>query len=100
MEWSFLGESPDGAILAVFVQPRASRNEIRGAQGDELRVRLTSPPVDGAANKLCCQYFAKLFRIPKSNVVLLLGDKSRHKRLLLRDLSTDAVRDALAPFLS
>lgn len=100
MEWPFLEENSDGIALAIYVQPRASRNEICGTQGDELKVRLTSPPVDGAANRLCRQYFAKLFKVAKGDVVLLSGEKSRHKRLLLRHLSSDAARSALGPFLS
>lgn len=80
-----LTETSEGVRVAVYVQPRASRNELVGVQGEELRLRLTSPPVEGAANRLCCEFLADLCGVAKSQVVLLSGAKSRHKRLLVRD---------------
>lgn len=70
-------------MLLVQVQPRSSRNQLVGLQGDALKVKLTSPPVDGAANKACCAFLAKVFGIAKGDVDLVAGDKSRQKRLLL-----------------
>ncbi|MCK4535784.1 MAG: DUF167 domain-containing protein [Desulfuromonadales bacterium] len=78
-----LRQVPEGVEVRVFVQPRASRNKLVGLLGDELKVALTAPPVDGAANKACCVFFAKLCGLPKSSVRVLSGDSSRHKRLLL-----------------
>jgi uncharacterized protein len=85
-----------GAILQVFVQPRASRNQLVGLQGEELKVRLTSPPVEGAANKSCCEFFAKLFGVAKGAVELLAGETSRHKRLLVRNLPAEEARHILS----
>ena len=89
-----------GAILQILVQPRASRNEVVGVQGEELKVRLTSPPVEGAANKACCAYFAKLFGVAKSAVELLAGDTSRHKRVLVRGVTAAEVEKVVAPLLA
>jgi len=72
-----------GVELSLFVQPRASRNQVVGLQGGELKVRLTAPPVEGEANKACCVYVAKLCGLSKGCVTLVSGDASRHKRLLL-----------------
>lgn len=72
-----------GVEIFLYLQPRASRNKVVGLQGDELKVSLTAPPVDGAANKACCVYLAKLCGLPKNCVQLLSGETSRHKRLLL-----------------
>ncbi len=72
-----------GVEIFLCLQPRASRNKVVGLQGDELKVSLTAPPVDGAANKACCAFLAKLCGLPKSRVRLISGDTSRHKRLLL-----------------
>lgn len=74
----------DGLVLRLHVQPRASKCELCGIQNSALKVRLTSPPVDGAANKLCREFLARLFSLPVSAVELLSGETSRHKRLLLR----------------
>lgn len=71
----------DGVILNIHVQPRASRNQVYGLQGEALKIRLTSPPVDGAANKLCREYLADLFGVAKSYVEIISGETSRHKRV-------------------
>jgi uncharacterized protein len=67
--------------LSIYVQPRASKNQICGIQGEELKIRLTSPPVDGAANKLCREFIADLFSVSKTSVEIISGETSRHKRL-------------------
>jgi hypothetical protein len=77
----FLSTCDDSLILNVYIQPRASKNQICGIQDGELKIRLTSPPVDGAANKLCREFVADLFEISKSSVVIISGEASRHKRL-------------------
>ncbi|MCK9172358.1 DUF167 domain-containing protein [Desulfuromonas thiophila] len=84
-----------GVQLAVLVQPRASKNALCGLQGDELKLRLTSPPVDGAANKLCCDYLAKLLGCAKSAVSLVSGHSSRHKRLQIDGCSLAEVQQRL-----
>lgn len=81
----------DGVVIHLLVQPRASKNEIVGVQGDELKVRLTSPPVEGAANRLCCEFIAKRLGIAKSAVILEAGETSRHKRLFIPGASAQAV---------
>jgi hypothetical protein len=93
MPW--LREHRDGVTIDLHVQPRASKNEVVGVQGEELKVRLTSPPVEGEANRLCVEFFAKLLKVPKSTVELVAGEKSRHKRLLIRGMAAAAVRRAL-----
>jgi uncharacterized protein (TIGR00251 family) len=74
-------ETGEGVTFSVHVQPRASRNELCGLQGDELKLRLTSPPVDDAANRLCIEFLAKLLGVAKSNVSITAGTKSRHKTI-------------------
>jgi len=76
-------------LIALHVQPRASKNGVCGFFGDALKVRLTSPPVDGAANKLCCRFIAGLFGVAKGRVEIASGEKSRSKTLRIRDLSLD-----------
>lgn len=88
-------ETDEGIVLALHVQPRASKNEIVGVLGEELKIRLTSPPVEGAANKLCCSFFARLFGLPGRDVELVGGEKSRHKRLLLRGVDLRQVEEML-----
>jgi uncharacterized protein (TIGR00251 family) len=67
--------------LAVRVQPRASKNEVVGWQGQLLKVRLTAPPVDGAANTALIEYLAKALGLPKARVALIKGQTGREKML-------------------
>jgi len=55
----FIREHPEGIVFKVFVQPRSSKNQIVGAHGDALKVKVTAPPVAGAANRMCLKFLAK-----------------------------------------
>lgn len=76
----------DGAdlLLRVQAQPRASRNEVVGVQGDALKIRVAAPPVDGEANDALCRFISKCFGVPKSAVHVETGDASRHKTVRIR----------------
>ena len=70
----------EGVItLALRVQPRASRDEITGLHGDSLKVRITAPPVDGAANEHLLRFIARLFGVAPAQVRLLRGETGRDK---------------------
>jgi uncharacterized protein (TIGR00251 family) len=86
-------EKKEGLIFKIAVQPRASRNQVAGLRGDGLKIKLTAPPVDGAANKACLQLLAKNLGLPKSALAIHSGANSRTKRILLR-LAPDAARTA------
>ena len=88
-----------GVEIFLYIQPRASRNRVVGLQGEELKVSLTTPPVDGAANKACCAFLAKLCNLPRSCVKLVSGDNSRHKRWLLEGGSFKEISDRLKVLL-
>ena len=72
-------KTADGVLFNVHVQPRASRCEICPPKEGELRLRLTSPPVEDAANKQCVELIAKALGVAKSRVSIAAGAKSRHK---------------------
>lgn len=69
----------EGVLFPVHVQPRASRCQIAGVKDGELRVRLTSPPVEDAANRQCVELIAKSLGVARSRVSIRSGAKSRHK---------------------
>ena len=50
--------SVEGIIIKIHVLPKSSRNQISGVHRDALKLKITSPPVEGAANKMCIQYLA------------------------------------------
>ena len=88
-------ESPAGIQFNVHVQPRASRNEVCGIRGDELKLRLTSPPVEDAANKSCIEFLARLLGVAKSRVSITAGAKSRHKTIRVTGVDGNTVRTLL-----
>lgn len=71
--------TPQGIRLAIRLQPRASRNQVVGTMGDRLKIALTAPPVEGAANAACQAFLAELFKVSKGSVTLVNGEKSRDK---------------------
>ncbi len=84
-----ISETTDGIVFGVCVQPRASRNELCGISGNELKLRVTSPPVEGSANKLCAEFLADFLGIAKSRVCILRGEKSRHKTIKLINIKKE-----------
>ena len=72
-------------ILQVYVQTRASRDELAGWHERGLKIRLKAPPVDGAANKYLLKFLARLFKVPVSNISLLKGEASRQKTLAINN---------------
>ncbi len=87
----FLQPHQDGAYLQVKLQPRASRNEIGRAEGNELKIKVTAPPVDAAANEALLKLLAETLDCPRGAVLLVRGKTSRHKVLFLRGLRAEAV---------
>lgn len=79
----------DGLVLSVKVQPRASANEIGEALGNELRIKVTAPPVDSAANEALVRLLAETLDCPRNHIELIRGSTSRHKVLKLRDISAE-----------
>jgi hypothetical protein len=73
----------DGITFWVLVQPRASRAGIVGTHEDALKIKLTAPPVEGAANKQCIEIVAKALERPKSTLAIVNGQTSRRKQILV-----------------
>ena len=88
-----------GVEIFLYIQPRASRNKVVGFVGEELKVTLTAPPVDGTANKACVAFLAKLCGLPRSGVKLVSGETSRHKRLLLECADLQEITNLLDEML-
>lgn len=71
--------SEKAITITVRVTPRSSRSEVVGMADGVLRVRLTSPPVDGAANEELVRVLAKAYHVPKSDIVIISGINARTK---------------------
>jgi uncharacterized protein (TIGR00251 family) len=94
---AYLRVQPDGLWLAVKVQPRASVNEIGEPLGNELRVKVTAPPVDSAANEAVLRLLAERLDCARNQVELVRGHSSRHKVVKLHGLSVATVIERLRP---
>ncbi len=87
---SFLKETAGGTLLSVKLQPRASKNEIGEPLGDELKIKVTSPPVDAAANQALVELLAEKLDCPRGRVELIRGQTSRHKTVMLHGFTAEA----------
>ena len=81
--------------LAVRVTPRASREEITGERNGAITIKLTAPPVKGAANKALLALLSKRLGVPKSALEITGGETARLKRLRVEGLDEHAVRERL-----
>ena len=91
----FLRVQTDGVLLAIKLQPRASANQIGEPLGSELRIKVTAPPVDAAANEALVRLLAEVLDCPRNRVELVRGHTSRHKSVKVYGLSAEAVIAAL-----
>ena len=99
----YLIEKPEGILINVFVQPRSAQNTIVGYYKDALKIKLTAPPVEGAANKSCVDFLSRRLRLPKSSIEIKSGHTGRSKVVLIRipdEKSNQDNRRRIIEFLS
>lgn len=92
----YLRRQSDGVWLAIKLQPRASANEIGKPMGNELRIKVTAPPVDSAANEALIRLLAEKLNCARNCVELVRGNTSRHKLIRLRGLTAEEVLKKLS----
>ncbi len=86
---------PAEAVIAVRIQPRASKNGIAIQADGSLKIRLTAPPVDGAANEALVNYLAEILHVGRSQVEIVSGHTSREKRIRIGGLGRESVLELL-----
>lgn len=79
-------------LLKLHVTPRGSRNEVIGWRDNVLCVKITAPPVEGAANAAIVKFVADALKVRKSQVELVSGEKSREKTLRIEGLTDEELR--------
>jgi uncharacterized protein (TIGR00251 family) len=89
-------ETGRGLEIRLHVQPRARRCEIAGVFNGALKVKITAPPVDDAANRAIIGFLSGLLSLPKSGLRILAGSRSRDKVLEIRGISPDEFRLRIA----
>lgn len=89
----FIREEKGGVLFKIRVQPRAARNQVAGVYEDSIKIRVTSPPVEGEANEACRSFIALLFSVPRSHVEIVSGLTGRNKLVKVRGLTAARVRE-------
>lgn len=84
---AYAREVGGAVVLAIKVQPRASRTEIAGPLGLELKIKVAAPPVDSAANEALVEFLARQLGCPRRQVVLQRGQTSTHKQVAVHGMS-------------
>ena len=74
----------DDLILSLRIQPKASSNELAEIMGEERKLRITAPPVDGKANKHIIALLAKMCKVAKGDVTIESGELGRNKRVRIK----------------
>jgi uncharacterized protein (TIGR00251 family) len=95
MNW--IEARPDGVLIRLYIQPRASKTEVIGLHGEpaRLKIRVASPPVEGAANEECIEFLSRQLKQPKSSITLIAGFKSRTKDFLCAGTSLENAKKIL-----
>lgn len=86
---------PEGAVIEITVRPKAGRCRVAGSSGGRVRVEVSAPPEGGRATREALQTLARALGVPASDVVLVRGERSRHKRVLVRGIGVGEVRARL-----
>ncbi len=94
---SFLQVHEGGVCLSVRLQPRASSNEIVEAVGNELKIKVTAPPVDSAANEALLRLLKQKLDCPSNALQILRGQTSRHKTIFIQGVTVADVQAKLFP---
>jgi len=80
----YLRQTDEGVIILVHAQPNARQSAIAGVHGDELKIRLHAPPVDGKANAALLELLREVLDVSRSDVEIVRGETSRSKQVLVR----------------
>lgn len=97
MAWT-VEQRAGSVFFRARVVPRASRDEVAGVQGEALRVRLTAPPVEGAANRALADFLARQLGVRRSQVHIISGEASRDKVVAVEGLQAEEVQARLLGF--
>ena len=84
MSVMLLKKQGDDILLRLVLQPKASRDAFIGLLGDELKITITAPPVDGQANKHLIKFLSKQFKVPKRDITVEKGLLNKHKLIRIK----------------
>ncbi|HPC85539.1 MAG TPA: DUF167 domain-containing protein [Smithellaceae bacterium] len=88
-------ETKNGLSFDIHVNPHASQAQIAGIADGMLKIKVTAPPVEGAANDACIELLAKKLGLKKSRMKISAGAKGRKKTILVNDVSRTELEQKL-----
>ncbi len=89
-------DARSGAAIKVKVMPRAKKNAVAGKTKDGIvKIKLTAPPVDGAANDMLIEFLAETLDLPQRNVEIVSGLASEHKLIAITGITPQALDEKL-----
>ena len=83
------------AVIRVKLLPKSSKNQIVGREGDNFKIKVTAPPIEGRANKALIDLLAKKLAVPKSHIEIISGKRSRLKSIRIEGLAQEEINRAL-----
>jgi uncharacterized protein (TIGR00251 family) len=92
-EW--IKNNNKGIHIFLHVIPNAKKSEIIGNYNNRLKIKISSPPVDGSANKEIIKFFSKLLKTSKNNIKIIKGENSREKELFIANIDKDYIQNIL-----
>lgn len=95
----WLEQTPEGVLIRIQAQPKASKSEVSGLHGDppRLKIRIAAPPVEGEANQELLRFLKKALRGPGVTLELARGHSSKSKDVLCRGMSPEEIVSRLLP---
>lgn len=89
-----------GTLVKVYLQPKSSKNEIVGPFRDGIKIKITSPPIEGKANEALIRFLSKEFEIPRAQIEIIKGRHSREKTLRISGiLNQEGLKKLGDPFV-
>jgi len=82
-------------VLSVRLIPKASRDKIVGEYNEALKIQLTAPPVEGAANMALLKFLAKKLRLKNSQLALISGERSKDKKIVIKDVALSELQNKI-----
>lgn len=87
----YLTETTDGIIFCVKLVPNSSYSKVVDCTDEFVRIKISSPPVENRANKELIEFCSDLFKINKSKIKIISGEKSKIKKLLFSGVKSDEI---------
>jgi uncharacterized protein (TIGR00251 family) len=90
----------NGIQFSAYILPRSSQNKISGLHDNALKIKLTSPPVDGEANKMLIKFLAKTLKTAPANIFIVSGAMGRKKIISIENFDEEQLMAKLYPLIS